>query len=106
MPLQVWHGTLLQFADDTCLICSGDNYEHVKNMLCDDLSTLSKWIKSSKMKFNVSKSSVMWFGMRGRECINVPAVSLDGISLKALTTQKYLDVIIDHRFTWKFQVRS
>ena len=46
MPLQVWHGTL-QFADDTCLICSGDNYEHVKNMLCD-FSTLSRWIKSSK----------------------------------------------------------
>ena len=24
MPLQVWDGYLLQVADDTCLICSGD----------------------------------------------------------------------------------
>ena len=38
------------------------------------------------------------------QCINVPAVSLDGISLKAVTTQKYPGVIIDHRLTWKFQV--
>ena len=64
MPLPVRHWILLQFADDTCLICSGDNYEHVKNMLCDDLAKLSRWIKSSK-KFYVSKSSVMWFGVRG-----------------------------------------
>ena len=46
----------------------------------------------------------MWFGVHGRECINVPAVSLDGISLKVVTTQKYLGMIIDHRLTWKFQV--
>ena len=104
MPLQVRHGTLLQLADDTYLICSGDNYEHVKNMLCDDLSTLLRWIKSSKMKFNLSKSSVTWFGVRRQECINVPAVSLDGISLKAVSTQNYLAMIIDHRLTWKFQV--
>ena len=37
MPLQMQHGTLLQFADDICLICGGDNYEHVQ--ICDDLST-------------------------------------------------------------------
>ena len=38
------------------------------------------------------------------QCINVPAVSLDGISWKAVTTQKYQGVVIDHRLTWKFQV--
>ena len=27
MPDQVQHGVLLQFADDTCLICCGKSYE-------------------------------------------------------------------------------
>ena len=105
MPLQVRHGMLLQFTDDTCLICCGDSFEHVQSMLCDDLTQLSRWITSSKMKFNMTKSSVMWFGVCGRECAaDVPAVSLDGVSLKAVTQKKYLGVVIDHKLTWKFQV--
>jgi len=55
----VQHGILLQFADDTCLVCCGDSYEHVQSMLSDDLA---RWIKDSRMKFSVFKSSVMWFG--------------------------------------------
>ena len=43
------------------------------------------------MKFHIAKSSVMWFGVCGRECAaDVAAVFLDGVSLKAVTQQKYL----------------
>jgi len=44
MPLQVSRGYLLQFADDTRLICSGDSAEAVAKMLQDDLCDLSRWI--------------------------------------------------------------
>ena len=53
MPLQVSHGCLLQFADDTCLICSGDSADAVAKMLQDDLCDLSQWITISKMKLNL-----------------------------------------------------
>ena len=33
MPSQVRHGCLLQFADDTCLICAGDSPGAVARML-------------------------------------------------------------------------
>ena len=35
MPLQVKNGVLVQFADDTCIICSGKIHEEVSEMLCD-----------------------------------------------------------------------
>jgi len=59
MPSQVSHGCLLQFADDTCLICSGDSADAVAQMLQEDLRVLSQWIMTSKMKLNLKKSSVM-----------------------------------------------
>ena len=41
MRLQVQHGSLLQFADDTCLICCGNTDHDVAQMLSEDLKSLS-----------------------------------------------------------------
>ena len=61
MSSQVIHGKLLQYADDTALICTGPSLEIVRECLSQDLSHLLSWIKQSKMRFNTKKSSVMWF---------------------------------------------
>ena len=58
MPSLVKYGILLQFADDTTLICSGDE---VQCQLEYDLGLLFSWLNSSKMKLNIAKSSLMWF---------------------------------------------
>ena len=47
MPLKVQHGCLLQFADDTCLICAGDTSDIVAKTLQDNLTTLSGWVFGS-----------------------------------------------------------
>ena len=36
MLLQIQNGLLLQFADDTCLICYGDDHKQVKDFLSSD----------------------------------------------------------------------
>ena len=41
MPLQVKNDVLVQFADDTCIICSGKTHEEVSELLCNDLCSLS-----------------------------------------------------------------
>ena len=53
MPLKVQYGCLLQFADDTCLICAGDTSDIVAKALQNDLITLSGWVTESKMQFNL-----------------------------------------------------
>ena len=60
MPLQVQHGSLLQFSDDTCLICSGDDHAQVQDFLCSDLSSLVRWIATGRMQVNVGKSNLTW----------------------------------------------
>ena len=59
MPLQVRHSYLLQFVDDTCLICCGRSPTLVSELLNADLHLLSFWVQHSKMQFNIKKSSVM-----------------------------------------------
>jgi len=40
MSLQVKNGILVQFADDTCLICYENDHSSVSQMLCEDLRSL------------------------------------------------------------------
>ena len=62
--LQTQNGSLLQFADDTCLICYGDDYTQVRDFLSSDLDSLARWIATSKMQVNVKKSHMMWFSVK------------------------------------------
>lgn len=73
MPLQVQHGSLLQYADDTCLICCGNTHHDVAQMLSEDLKYLSGWIVNSKMLINIKKSSVHPF-----QSVTLPPITVDG----------------------------
>ena len=46
MLLQIQNESLLQFADDTCLICYGGDHTQVKDFLSGDLVSLARWIAS------------------------------------------------------------
>ena len=56
---QITGGTLLQYADDTALICSGSTLDVVHQCLSDNLSCLLSWVKQSKMQLNIEKSRIM-----------------------------------------------
>ena len=55
---------LLQFADDTTVICSGENYDVVRDNLISDMERIQAWIASNRMRLNVQKLSVMWFSSK------------------------------------------
>ena len=59
MLLHIQNGSLLRFADDTCLICYGDDHTQVKNFVSSDLDFLARCIYASKMQVNVEKSCVL-----------------------------------------------
>ena len=75
MPNQVQHGALLQFADDTSLICCGKPYEETSVLLTEDLTLLPQWIVTSHMQVNVDKSSAMWFYIKQAKCRTPPPLS-------------------------------
>lgn len=48
IPLQVKHGLLVEFADDTCLICCEGDRSSVIQVLCEDLWLLHLLAKDIK----------------------------------------------------------
>ena len=105
MPSQVSNGCLLQFADDTCLICSAESPSAVAAMLQDDLNALSQWIVMSKMRLNLKKSSVMWFSIKPSAAA-VPHVMVGDTVLSVVSKQKYLGVMFDSQLNWSHHVAS
>ena len=78
MLLQIQNGSLLQYADDTCLICNGDDHTQVKVFLSSDLDSLTRWIATSKMQVNVEKSHMMWFSVKSFNSLTtVPPILLE-----------------------------
>ena len=52
LPVQVTNGLLLQYADDTTVICTGATSTDVQNIMCFQLSLIQRWILQSKMNIN------------------------------------------------------
>ena len=52
LPAQVTNGLLLQYADDTTVICTGATPTDVQNITCSQLSLIQWWILQSKMNIN------------------------------------------------------
>ena len=42
MLLQIQNGSILQFADNTCVICYGDDHTQVRDFLSSDLDSLAR----------------------------------------------------------------
>ena len=97
MPSLVECGRLLQFADDTTLICSGDTHDDVQRQLEHDLKLLLFWINSSKMKLINSKSSLMWFKPKRSSCAPHPPVFIDNHQLQEVEEQKNLGIMFDSK---------
>jgi len=88
MPSQVSNGCLLQFDDETC---SADSPIKVAAMLQDDINA---WISESKMKLNLSKSSIMWFSIKPSTTV-APPIMVNNTTLSVVCKQRYLGVIFD-----------
>ena len=107
MLLQIQNGLLLQFADDTCLICYGDDHKQVKDFLSSDWDSLARWIATSKMQVNVEKSHVIWFSVKSfNSPTTVPPILLEGTPLVNVSKQKYLKITIDSNLPWAYQVAN
>ena len=59
LPSQLNNGLVLQYADDTTIVCTAPTPAAVQSIMCAQLSVIQQWISQSKMKVNIKKSSVM-----------------------------------------------
>ena len=86
LPSQDSGGVLLQYADDTMLICSAPDTQEVAVLMNShmDLRAISKWTEDNRMAFNLSKSSVIWFSVPGHRKLSSYLLYVDNIPLSVV----------------------
>ena len=104
LPLQVTDGLLVQYADDTTLVCFGSTPSAAAAVLNSQLKLVHNWIRNSKMGLNHGKSSVMWLKTKSKRFLEYPNILIHDTILKSVDKQKYLGVLFDSRLSWIYQV--
>ena len=64
---------------------------------------LQQWISVSKMKLNLSKSSIMWFSIKPSP-IETPPIVVKNAAPAVVSRQRYLGVIFDSQLRWTHHV--
>ena len=104
LPAQLANGLLLQYVNDTTIICTGATPAAVQNTMGSQLSLIQQWILQSKMEINFKKSSVMWFKASNRSTKFAHPISVGGGVLQVTEKQKYLGLIFDSTMSWTHHV--
>lgn len=99
----VKHCKINLFADDTLLTLSSRNIATAVDNVNSDLSSLSYWLKSNKLKLNIEKSKFMIVTLRKIKFLNIN-VQIDGSSLERVTAYKYLGVILNDKLSFSEHV--
>ena len=91
LPSRISEALLLQYADDTTLVCSGPDPPAAASVMNRQLVLIHNWLVEHGMRLNVQKSHVMWFHA-GRHKLKHPhpPVSINGVTLQPTEQQTYL----------------
>ena len=105
LPSQAFGGILLQYADDTTLICSALDIQGASSLMNSHLEVISQWTVVNRMALNLSKSSVMWFKSPGQhKPVHFPKIFVNNTPLSVVSKQKYLVLIFDSTLSWSSKV--
>jgi len=101
LPFIVKHSTIVIYADDSTLYCSGKTPQDVSDLLNHDLHNIRKWVKDNKLVSNVDKSTSMIFWKRSK-LTTQPSLNLsvNGLQLRQAMQARLLGITLDSYLSW------
>ena len=95
---------MILFADDTNIVCTGENLTSLVQEVNEGLIKLHTWFQVNKLSLNIDKTKYILFGRKGlKENVDL---QIDGYSIERVRLHKSLGVLMDDLLTWKPQVRE
>ena len=94
--------SLIIFADDTNLFCTGDNISEITSLLNRELELFVRWFALNKLSLNVNKTNFIVF--TNKKICNDPSIYLNGNLISRVTNTKFLGIFIDEKLNWKDQI--
>ena len=88
----------LMYADDTCILYTGEDLSRVVQLANERLKTIHDWCCANKLALNTNKSNFMLF--TNKLVHNEPIIKLDQNKIARVSEFKYLGVTIDEKLKY------
>ncbi|MCA9346951.1 hypothetical protein KC960_05680, partial [Candidatus Saccharibacteria bacterium] len=100
---------VIMYADDTNLFFSHKNLLALHTTLQEQLNLLQDWLHANKLSLNVKKTKYIVFGKKvDMETLPLalPALTMNGQSIKRVYSMKFLGVLLDEHLTWQAHINN
>ncbi len=98
--------TIMLFADDTIIFIQAKNITDLKRRAQTLLKILSGWLKDNRLSLNIEKTEYSIFhNNRTQIPDNCNCLTFNNITIKRVTTAKYLGIIMDDKLTWEPHIK-
>ena len=94
------------FADDTNLLYSNKSLKKINKHTNQDLSFLSKWLRSNKISLNTSKTEIIIFRPKRKIIQKHPNFRISRQQIKTNTHVKYLGIHLDQHLDWNLNMTT
>lgn len=101
----VQNTSIIQYADDTTLYCSGPNPDNLKTNIQEDLKRLDSYFSSNSLQLNLSKTNYMIIHPKQTTENTDTDIKINSIKVNQVTETKFLGVIIDDKLTFRPHIK-
>ena len=104
--------SLIQYADDTTLYCSGTNPAELKTRIISDLTRLVSYFNGNSLQLNLSKTNYMFISSkntpnnRAPNNIGLDSIRINDTDIHKVNQTKFLGVIIDDRLSFRPHIEN
>jgi Reverse transcriptase (RNA-dependent DNA polymerase) len=94
------NGKLQMYADDTVLTYHHMDYQHIFDMMNEDLNRIGNWLSQNSLSINAKKTQYIVFDSNRKTIIPDSQVVFQNNVLKMVGQYEYLGLIIDSRLSF------
>ena len=91
------------FADDTTILCEGDNVQTAAKMFNKEILKVNKWFQANRLSLNLTKTHYMVFN-GGKKSGNTEII-INNNNIDRVDSTKFLGVLIDQKLTWNEHIK-
>lgn len=95
------NNSIVQYADDTCLIVKASNLDELKIKTNTVLSRVEQWSSANKLTINQNKTKAIIISPKVNKCLNDISLTINNSPIQIVNSFKYLGVILDNKLSFK-----
>lgn len=106
LPDVICNCSIVMYADDTVIFCSGSDVTKIEKRLNDELNLIGRWLPDNGLFLNVAKTEAMLFGTVARlKSVDRFQIQVHGHTIRRVFEFSYLGIVFDEHVNWNAHVK-